>query len=99
MFLRKNSTESPIFKDLKRLKKISKFPIKDVLFTNWQSVLMLASLSGVAFFSTYVIRGYFLEYLEYLTGQDMFFVICVSLIFLIITLPIFGFISDKICFK
>lgn len=94
--LRINSSESPVFQNIKKSNKISVLPVRDILCNRFQSIILLASLSGVASSSTYIIRGYFLKYLEYLTGGCMLHLVCLSLLSLIIFLPIFGYLSDTI---
>ena len=102
LLLRKNSSESPVFKNIQCIQKVSKLPIKDVLIQKWQSILILVSLAGVASSSTYLVRGYFNTYLSSITnisGCQILYILSISLITLIVALLFFGCLSDKIGVK
>ena len=102
LLLRKNTEESPVFETMKRSKEIIKLPIKEVLKTKWPQIIILASYASLASSATYIIRGflatYFTEELNFSlnVGLKMVFV---SLLSLVVSLPIFGYLADRIGIK
>ncbi|MFQ3306903.1 MAG: MHS family proline/betaine transporter-like MFS transporter [Candidatus Midichloriaceae bacterium] len=101
-YLRFKSSETPVFEKMKAEKKIIKFPIMIVLKEKWRSILITSSFAGLATSSTYMIRGFFGVYFSETLGFEKdvsLYIVLLALTFLVVSLPIFGFISDKIGYK
>ena len=98
LYLRLNTLETPVFQDIKNKKQIVKLPIINVLKERSSSILIIASLAGVATSSAYMIRGflksYFSEIIHYPQNHSLYLV-SFALICLIILLPLFGILTDK----
>ncbi len=103
LFIRYKTKETSVFKNIRiKKRKLAKFPIQRVLKEKWQSVLIIGSFAGVATASTYMIRGFFNVYFSEIIGfskETALYIVLFALIILIITLPMFGCLADRIGYK
>ena len=102
LFIRRKTSETPTFENIKTKRKIAKFPLQKVLREKWQSVLIIGSFAGVATASTYMIRGFFNVYFSEIIGfpkETALYIVSFALLILIIALPIFGCLADRIGYK
>lgn len=99
LYVRKQTVETPVFKNLKLKKRLTKLPLLVILKERWQNILLLASFAGVATSNTYMIRGFFSVYFAEiiaLSKQNALYIVAFSLVTVICTLPIFGYFVDKV---
>lgn len=102
LYMRKKTTETPVFEEMKLKRKITKFPIMVVLKEKWQNILIIASFASVATSSTYMLRGFFIVYLTEIINlpkNDSLYIVAFALTTVIISLPFFGYLADKIGYK
>ena len=102
LFMRYRTKETPVFEKIKVKRKITKFPIQKVLKEQWQSILIIGSFAGVATASTYMIRGFFNVYFSEIIGfskETALYIVLFALFMLIISLPIFGYLADRVGYK
>lgn len=99
LYMRYQLGETPGFIEKKNNKSIVKHPIVDVLKGHWPSVLMVMSLGGATTAVAYTIRGYlnvfFSEVMHYTTNEALYFT-SFALFVMIILLPMFGAVSDRV---
>ena len=102
LYMRYNLTETPQFQKLKQDKKTVKKPLVEAFKTSWRQLILVAFLGGATASLAYMIRGYFNTYfnevLHYSTDESLYFT-SFALFNMILFLPIFGIIADKIGFK
>jgi MHS family proline/betaine transporter-like MFS transporter len=102
LLIRCKTNETPVFENMKANKAIAKFPIKTVLQEKWRSILVVASLASIATASTYMIRGffyvYFVEVLNF-SKNSALYIVSFALIVLVLSLPLFGCLSDRVGYK
>ena len=102
LYIRKKSKETPVFENLKLQNKTTKSPIITVIKEKWRSVLIIASFASVATSSTYMLRGFFHVYFTemiHMAKSDSLYIVAFALTTIIITLPFFGYLADKIGYK
>ncbi|NRB10916.1 MAG: MFS transporter [Rickettsiaceae bacterium] len=98
-YFRLRVSETPIFKILAEKKKTLKAPFIHVVKTAWQSMLITAALGGAASSIVYLVKSYFkVYYCEVLHFSDTtaLYLVSYSLVILIITMPISGYLADRI---
>jgi MHS family proline/betaine transporter-like MFS transporter len=102
LFMRYKIKETPVFEEMKSKSTIVKFPIRTVLVEKWQSILIIASFAGVATASTYTIRGFFNVYFAEIIGlpkEMALYIVLSALVALVMALPVFGYVADKVGYK
>lgn len=102
LYIRKKTTETPVFQEMKLKRKMTKLPIIVVLKEKWQNILIIASFASVATSSTYMLRGFFNVYFTEiinLTKNDSLYIVAFALTTVIIALPFFGYLADRMGYK
>ena len=102
LFMRYKTKETPVFENIKIKGKVTKYPIQRVLKEKWQSILIIGSFAGIITASTYTIRGFFNVYFCEIIGfskETTLYVVSFTLFILIIFLPIFGYLADRVGYK
>ncbi len=102
LYMRKRTTETPVFEDMKLKRRIAKFPIMVVLKEKWQNILIIASFASVATSSTYMLRGFFNVYFTEiisLSKNDSLCIVAFALTTVVVALPLFGYLADRIGYK
>lgn len=99
LYLRYQLTETPEFINRKKNKKILKNPIVQAVKKQFKSMLMVMLLGGITSAVAYTIRGYlnifFFEVMKYTASEALYFT-SFALFIMIVLLPLFGLLSDKI---
>lgn len=99
LYLRYQLTETPEFIKRKKNKTILKHPIVRAITRQWRSMLMVMLLGGITSAVAYTIRGYlnifFYEVMHYTSNEALYFT-SFALFIMIVLLPLFGLLSDKI---
>jgi MHS family proline/betaine transporter-like MFS transporter len=91
-----------LFEDMKLKRRIAKFPIMVVLKEKWQNILIIASFASVATSSTYMLRGFFNVYFTEiisLSKNDSLCIVAFALTTVVVALPLFGYLADRIGYK
>ena len=102
LYMRKKTTETPVFEEMKLKRKMAKLPIMVVLKEKWQNILIIASFASVATSSTYMLRGFFNVYFTEIINlpkNDSLYIVAFALTTVIIALPFFGYLADRIGYK
>lgn len=102
LYMRKKTTETPVFQEMKLKGKMTKLPIMVVLKEKWQNILIIASFASVATSSTYMLRGFFNVYFTEIINlpkNDSLYIVAFALTTVIIALPFFGYLADRIGYK
>jgi MHS family proline/betaine transporter-like MFS transporter len=102
LYMRKKTTETPVFEAMKLKRKMTKLPIMVVLKEKWQNILIIASFASVATSSTYMLRGFFNVYFTEIINlpkNDSLYIVAFALTTVIIALPFFGYLADRIGYK
>ena len=102
LYMRKKTTETPVFEEMKLKRKMTKLPIIVVLKEKWQNILIIASFASVATSSTYMLRGFFNVYFTEIINlpkNDSLYIVAFALTTVIIALPFFGYLADRIGYK
>ena len=102
LYMRKKTTETPVFEAMKLKRKMTKLPIMVVLKEKWQNILIIASFASVATSSTYMLRGFFYVYFTEIINlpkNDSLYIVAFALTTVIIALPFFGYLADRIGYK
>jgi MFS transporter, MHS family, proline/betaine transporter len=102
LYMRYQLNETPIFVERKRDKKIVKHPIVEALKYHWPRMLVVLSVGGATSAVAYTIRGYlnsfFVRSMGYTQDEALYFTL-LALLIMIILLPFFGLISDKVGYR
>jgi len=102
LYMRKKTTETPVFEEMKLKRKMAKLPIIVVLKEKWQNILIIASFASVATSSTYMLRGFFNVYFTEIINlpkNDSLYIVAFALTTVIVALPFFGYLADRIGYK
>lgn len=102
LYMRKKTTETPVFQEMKLKGKMTKLPIIVVLKEKWQNILIIASFASVATSSTYMLRGFFNVYFTEIINlpkNDSLYIVAFALTTVIIALPFFGYLADRMGYK
>lgn len=102
LYMRYQLNETPIFEARKQSNKISKHPLLDAIRVHWESMLVVLFLGGVTNAVTYTIRGYFPVFFSEVIGYDQvdaWYFTALGLFCMIVFLPLFGVIADKIGYR
>lgn len=99
LYLRHQLHETPGFVERKNSASLIKHPIIHAVKHNLPSVLLVIMIGGMTSAVAYTIRGYlntfFLEVMKYNNGEALLFT-SFALFMMIILLPLFGLLSDKV---
>jgi len=102
LYMRTHLTETPLFTEAKKNNEIVKFPLLAVIRNSGLRLLLVGSLGGMTASVAYMIRGYFniffYDVLHYTKDQAMYFT-SFSLATMILTLPLFGIIADRVGYR
>lgn len=102
IYMRTHLTETPLFTEAKKNNEIVKFPLLTVIKNSGLRLLLVGSLGGMTAAVAYMIRGYFNTFfhdvLHYTRDQTMYFT-SFSLGTMILALPFFGMIADRIGYR
>jgi MHS family proline/betaine transporter-like MFS transporter len=102
LYMRKKTRETPVFEEMKLKRKMAKLPIIVVLKEKWQNILIIGSFASVATSSTYMLRGFFNVYFTEIINlpkNDSLYIVAFALTTVIIALPFFGYLADRIGYK
>lgn len=98
-YFRSKNSESPVFHDLKERNATKDVPIYQVFKKKKFATISVIVATGAAVSISYLIRGYinsfYTEVMNY-SARDAMYITCFALSCVVIFLPIFGFIADKI---
>ncbi|EHY88888.1 MFS transporter [Saccharomonospora azurea] len=99
LWLRTKVEDTPLFKDLAVEHKVAKSPLKELLTTNWKSILHLIGLVILLNVGDWILLGYIETYLKDQLGLEgnvpLLIIMGVILAMLIVIVPI-GALSDRI---
>lgn len=102
LYMRTHLTETPLFTEAKKNNEIVEFPLLTVIRNSGLRLLLVGSLGGMTASVAYMIRGYFNTFfhdvLHYTQDQAMYFT-SFSLGTMILTLPLFGIMADKVGYR
>ena len=102
LYMRKHTKETPVFEGMKNKRKMTKLPIMVVLCEKWQNILIIGAFASVATSNTYMLRGFFNVYFAEIIGfpkEDALYLVAFALMVVILVLPLFGYLADKIGYK
>ena len=102
LYMRYHVSETPIFNAVKNEKQKVRVPIIEVIVEKWRRLLVIAFLGAATSSIAYMIRGYlnvfFLQVMEYSVNEALYLK-SFALFNMIIMLPIFGIIADKVGYR
>jgi MHS family proline/betaine transporter-like MFS transporter len=102
LYMRFNITETPVFQAKKDDKQTVKAPLIKVAKKSWRRMLVVCFLGGVTASLAYMIRGYFNVFFESVldyTAQDARYFTSFALFTMIIMMPFFGLIADRMGYR
>ncbi|HQW57917.1 MAG TPA: MFS transporter, partial [Gammaproteobacteria bacterium] len=97
VYIRRNTTETPIFESIKK-EEIPKLPLYHGIKTEYQQfigMLFITGLPAVAFHMNFIYLPMYFKELPGITEQLARLSSTIGLSYLILLLPIFGYLSDK----
>lgn len=102
LYMRYQLNETPSFEARKLSKLIVKHPLISAIKQQWPSMLLVLILGGVTSAIAYTIRGYlstfFLQVMHY-SQDDSLYLTSLALFSMIVMLPLFGVIADKVGYR
>ena len=100
--MRYQLNETPIFEEKKKQNLIVRHPLLSAVIRQWPSMLLVLILGGVTSAVAYTIRGYlnvfFLQVMHYTQTEALYFT-SLALFTMIVMLPLFGVVADKVGYK
>jgi len=99
LYIRSGISESQDFQKVKKTDEVVKLPIGEVLRSNWRNVLIGAGLSAANNAIYYMVATYTLAYATGSLGIDNSEILnhlTIVSIFYLVSIPFFGWLSDKI---
>lgn len=99
LYMRKGIDETKVFKTLKNTGNISTSPLKETFKNHWKQLLIVIGSTCVIATSTYMIFIYMVTYISISSNIPLSTALTIntiSMIFLIILIPLFGYLSDII---
>ncbi len=97
-YFRLQSTETPIFHQIKKENRIQRGPLITVLRNKPHFLFLVVAIAGLSSAMSYMIRGYFITFFTYTANYDIseaLYFTSLALVYVILLLPIFSFISLK----
>lgn len=99
LYLRSQLNETPIFRNAKEENLLEQSPFVKALKSHWKEMLVVAFLGAVTSVVAYTIRAFLKTYLENFLGytdeESLVFTI-ISLFTMVLLLPFFGLVSDRV---
>jgi MHS family proline/betaine transporter-like MFS transporter len=100
--MRYQLNETPVFIERKKDKQIIKHPILEAFKRYWPRMIIVLLVGGATSAVAYTIRGYlnsfFYQVMHYTKDEALYFTL-LSLLVMIILLPFFGIIADKVGYR
>ncbi len=102
LYMRYQLQETPTFTNKKNNDEIEKRPLMKAFQKHWQRMIVVMFLGGVTSAVAYTIRGYlnvfFQSKMGYTPDQALYFT-TIGLFIMIVFMPIFGIIGDKVGYR
>ncbi len=102
LYMRYQLQETPTFTNKKNKDEIEKRPLMKAFQKHWQRMIVVMFLGGVTSAVAYTIRGYlnvfFQSKMGYTPDQALYFT-TIGLFIMIVFMPIFGIIGDKVGYR
>ncbi|MBR8742686.1 MFS transporter [Nocardiopsis sp. MG754419] len=99
LYIRSHLDDTPQFKELSAQGETKKVPVRDLLVTNWRSVVKIICLGAVITGGYYIVSVYAATYLQTTAGhssQVAFASTSVAMVLGALTLPLSGYLADTI---
>jgi len=102
LYMRFSLNETPAFIEKKSSNKLVKNPLKEAFRTHWKSMFLVLFLGGTTSAVAYTIRAYlnvfFLQVMGY-AREDTLFLTSMALFCMIVFMPFFGIVADKVGYR
>jgi MHS family proline/betaine transporter-like MFS transporter len=102
LYMRFFVSETPVFQLKKESNSTVKVPLLEVIAKQWKRLVVVAFLGGMTAAVAYMIRGYlnvfFQQIMNYEPNEALYFK-SFALIVMIISLPFFGVLADKVGYR
>ncbi len=102
LYMRFNVSETPVFQARKDENLTVKSPLLNVVQKSWRRLLVVCFLGGVTAALAYTVRGYFNVFFEVnlnYSAKDARHLTSFALFVMIIVMPFFGVLADKIGYR
>ncbi|MET9712288.1 MFS transporter [Nocardiopsis alba] len=99
LYIRSHLDDTPQFKELSAQGETKKVPVRDLLVTNWRSVVKIVCLGAVITGGYYIASVYAATYLQTTAGhssQVAFASTSVAMVLGALTLPLSGYLADTV---
>jgi MHS family proline/betaine transporter-like MFS transporter len=102
LYMRYSLSETPAFEAKKKNNQLLKNPLKEAFRTHWKSMLLVLFLGGTTSAVAYTIRGYltaFFTEVMFYPREDALFLTSIALFCMIVFMPLFGIVADKMGYR
>ncbi|WP_020501356.1 MFS transporter [Sciscionella marina] len=99
LWIRSSLDETEQFKDMRDRAEIERVPLFSLLRTSWRHILVVIGLGALITGGYYIASVYAASYLQTAGGRSpqlAFTATCIAMVFGVITLPVSGYLGDRI---